>query len=256
MTAANILIYVALIGYILYRRVQGHPLKAGRQLFVLPVVLIVLGYGDVTQGATIKPIEITLIVIAGAISFGLGLLRGRADKLSDRNGTPFVQWGAASVILFVANIAAKLVLDVIGLAAGSAGSAVGKSLVLTFGLTLLGEAIALSMRTSGATGLLTQSRGSAARARQPRADRFIDITPSRASAPSPETAPARRSGNPRDGGERLGQLSDQSAENPASMSTSARSVVDALQRHHERHEERHQDRHHHDHGHRHDRERS
>ena len=39
------------------------------------------------------------------------MMRGRADKLSDRDGSPFVQWGATSLILFAANIAAKLVLD-------------------------------------------------------------------------------------------------------------------------------------------------
>ena len=210
MTAANVLIYVALIGYILYRRVQGRPVKEGRALFVLPVVLIVIGYGDVTHGAAIKASEITLIVIGAVISLGLGLLRGRADKLTDRDGSPFVQWGAASVLLFVGNLAAKLVLDVIGLAAGSSGSAVGKSLLLTFGLTLLGEAIVLRMRTSGATGFLAAPRATAGPPRQPRAERFTE-------APTPETTQVRRSASERDGG-----------------------LVEGLARHHERHVERHQ----------------
>jgi hypothetical protein len=84
------------------------------------------------------------------------MMRGRADKLSDRDGSPFVQWGATSLILFAANIAAKLVLDFIGVAAGSGTSVVGKSLVFTFGLTLLGEAVVIWIRTGGATGLLNQ----------------------------------------------------------------------------------------------------
>jgi hypothetical protein len=151
MTAGSILIYVALIGYIGYRRVQGEPVKASRQLFALPVVLVVLGYFDVAHGG-MKSIAITLTVIAGAAAFGLGILRGRADKLSDRNGSPFMQWGKVSLLLFAGNIAVKLVLDLIGLAAGSTGSAVGKSLLLTFGLTLLGEAIVIWTRTQGATG--------------------------------------------------------------------------------------------------------
>jgi hypothetical protein len=151
MTLGSILIYVGLIGYIGYRRVQGQPVKASRQLFALPVVLVVLGFLDVTQGASLKSIAIVLTVIGAVAAFGLGLLRGRADTLSDRNGSLFMQWGKVSLLLFAGNIAVKLVLDLIGLAAGSTGSTVGKSLLLTFGLTLLGEAIGLRIRTQGAT---------------------------------------------------------------------------------------------------------
>jgi hypothetical protein len=153
-TAVSALIYVALIGYVLVKKVQGQPIKEGKRLFALPVILIVLGYGDVTRGGTLKPIEITLTVIGGVLSLSLGLLRGRADKLSTRDGSPFVQWGATSLALFVGNLLAKLMLDLIGIAAGGSASAAGKSLVLTFGLTLLGEAVVLWMRSEGVTGLL------------------------------------------------------------------------------------------------------
>ena len=264
MTVANILIYVALIGYILYRRVQGQPVKEGRRLFILPILLVVLGYGDVTHGAGMKPLEITLTVIAGVISLGLGLLRGRVDKLSDRNGFPFVQWGAASLMLFVGNIAAKLVLDLIGIAAGSAGSAVGKSLLLTFGLTLLGEAVVLKLRTSGTTGLLRPSRTTTSQPRQPRTGHFAGVTPppatssrymtdSHATAParSPEPASVWRPANSRDGFDQPARPIDQPTGNATTATTAAGSVADALQRHHARHKERHQDHHHHDHGHRH-----
>jgi hypothetical protein len=156
MTFLNIVVYVALIGFILFKRVQGQPVAAPKRLFGLPILLVILGYGDLTNGGSVKPIEIALTVLSGALSLGLGMMRGRADKLSDRNGSPFVQWGATSLILFVANIAAKLVLDLIGVAAGSGASVVGKSLVFTFGLTLLGEAVVIWIRTGGATGLLNQ----------------------------------------------------------------------------------------------------
>jgi hypothetical protein len=199
-----------LIGYILYQRVQGRPVKEGRKLFVLPVLLIILGFGDVTQGASAKPLEVTLTVIAGAISLGLGLMRGRVDKLSERNGAPFVQWGAASLLLFVGNLLTKVVLDIIGLAAGSAGSAVGKSLVLTLGLTLLGEAIVLWMRTGGAR---------------------------RVSYPPAGASETRRSHGDH-AGEVAGVVSG-----AASGGAAAQHVGGALASHHERHKQRHRDRH-------------
>jgi hypothetical protein len=157
MTVTNVLIYLALIGYVLFKKVQGQPVAAPKRLFGLPIVLIVLGYGDLTHAGAMAPIEIAVTVIGGALSLGLGLLRGRADKLSQRDGSPFVSWGTASLILFVGNLAAKLVLDLIGVAAGARASTVGNSLLLTFGLTLLGEAVVIWLRTGGATGLLTPS---------------------------------------------------------------------------------------------------
>jgi hypothetical protein len=219
-TVLNVLVYLALIIYILFRRVQGQPVKAGRKLFLLPVLLVALGYGDVTQGATMKPIEIALTLIGGVVSLGLGLLRGRADKLSERDGYPFVQWGAASLILFVGNLGAKLVLDLIGIASGSTSSVVGKSLLLTFGLTLLGEAIVLWMRTGDATRLLTPPRVATAQSRQPSTG---------------------RSSNLHDGVDWLRRQIDQPTEKPTSSTTSSPSLAEAIEHHHNHH--------HHDHRH-------
>lgn len=161
MSVLNVLVYVALIGYVLLKKMQGQPVKEGKKLFALPVILVIIGYGDVTRGATMKPIEITLTVIGALLSLALGALRGRADKLSVRDGSPFVRWGTASLMLFIGNLVAKFVLDLIGIAAGGTVAAAAKSLILTFGLTLIGEAIALWMRTGGVTELLnatTQQR--------------------------------------------------------------------------------------------------
>jgi hypothetical protein len=149
MTAANVLIYAALIALVLARRFRGHPIGNVRRLFALPVVITIIGFADLSHGK-LKPLAVTLIVIGAVVSLGLGALRGRADKVSERDGSAYVRWGAVSLVLFCVNIAAKLVLDLIGVAAGEAFSTAGKSLIFTLGLTLAGEAIVLSIR-SGAT---------------------------------------------------------------------------------------------------------
>ena len=149
MTFANVLIYVALIALVLARRFSGHPIGNVKKLFALPVVVTIIGFADLSHGK-LKPLAVTLIVIGAIVSLGLGSLRGRADKVSERDGSAYVQWGVVSLILFCVNIAAKLVLDLIGVAAGEAFSTAEKSLIFTLGLTLVGEAIVLSMR-SGAT---------------------------------------------------------------------------------------------------------
>jgi hypothetical protein len=206
MTAGNILIYVALIGYVLFKKVQGQPLKTPGRLFALPVILIVLGFGDLTKGAGLKPIEVTVTVIGALISLALGALRGRADKLSARDGVAIVQWGTASLALFFGNIAIKLVLDLIAGASGGSASAAGKSLIFTLGLTLLAEAAVLFIRSGGATNLISESQTTAA---QPRS-----ATTSRGDATS-EVEPA----------------------------SATRTVADAIERHHSDHRDRHHDRH-------------
>ncbi len=268
MSVLNILVYVALIGYVMFKRVQGQPVKTPKRLFALPIILIILGYGDVTSGGALKPIIIILTVIAGAVSLGLGLLRGRADQISDRDGSPFIKWGAASLILFVGNLVAKLVLDLIGIATGAGTSAIGKSLLLTFGLTLFGEAIVVWMRTGRATGLLNPSRAITAQPPQPSTDRFVDVTPplepstryqtrDQANTPTPSdeavartAEPVGRSASLHDGVEWLRRQIDQPGENGASSTTPARSLAEAIEHHHDRHHNHH----HHDHGHRHERE--
>ena len=149
MTFANVLIYVALIVLVLARRFRGHPIGNVKKLFALPVVVTIIGFLDLSHGK-LKPLALTLIVVGAIVSLGLGSLRGRADKVSERDGSAYVQWGVVSLILFCVNITAKLVLDLIGVAAGEAFSTAEKSLIFTLGLTLAGEAIVLSMR-SGAT---------------------------------------------------------------------------------------------------------
>ena len=155
MTLTNIAIYAALIVYVVARRMAGSTVGPAKKLFALPVILAVIGWGDATQGPH-KPIYVTLTVAGCAISLVLGLARGRADRISTRDGAPYVQWTWLSLGLFAANLAAKLVLDLAGVAAGQTAAA-GHSLLLTLALTLLGEAAVIWYRCGGA-GQLTSGR--------------------------------------------------------------------------------------------------
>lgn len=75
----------------------------------------------------------------------------------DPRRRPHVQWTWLSLGLFAANLAAKLVLDLAGVAAGQTAAAAGHSLLLTLALTLLGEAAVIWYRCGGA-GQLTSGR--------------------------------------------------------------------------------------------------
>ena len=156
MTLGNIAIYLALIVFVVARRMIGRLVGPVKKQFALPVVAIVIGWGDASKGLH-KPADVALTVIGCAISLALGLARGGADRLSTRDNAPYVQWTVLSLGLFAANLLIKLALDMAGVAAGEPVAVAMQSLILSLGLTLLGEAAVIWYRTGGA-GQLNSGR--------------------------------------------------------------------------------------------------
>jgi hypothetical protein len=161
-TLANIAIYAALIIFVIARRMIGRPVGAAKQLFALPVIIVVIGWGDATKGLG-KPAAVTVTVAGCAIALLFGLLRGRADRISTREGASYVQWTWLSLGLFAGNLLVKLCLDLAGVAAGETFADAGHSLILSLGLTLLGEAVVIWYRSGGAAQLAASNSSDAAR---------------------------------------------------------------------------------------------
>src|SRR5580704_4117784 len=116
MNVATIAIALCLIVFVLARRVRGEAVPAPKKLFLLPIVLGAIGLDNISH-TKLNSVDIAVIAIGSLVSLGLGLLRGRMDKLSIVNGSPFVSWTAGSVVVFVVNVVAKLALDAGGVAA-------------------------------------------------------------------------------------------------------------------------------------------
>ena len=65
----------------------------------------------------------------------------------------------ASVVTLVANVLGKLALDGVGVLAGGTTAAVSSSILLSLGLTLLGEAAVVWLRTGAALPAAMRSGG-------------------------------------------------------------------------------------------------
>jgi hypothetical protein len=162
MTLTTIAIAAALIVFVLAKRVRGETVREPKKLFLLPIVVGIIGVQNVSHA---KPNAVDIAVIAGgaALSLGLGLLRGKFDRVTLVNGSPFMSWSPASVAILAVNVLAKLALDAGGVAAGGTSSPLSSSILLSLGLTLLGEAAVVWFRsqslTSGSPGS-DQYRGS------------------------------------------------------------------------------------------------
>jgi len=150
MSLANVVLYAGLLVLMVYKRAQGRPIGTTKQLFLLPAIITVLGFEDLSH-AKLGTIDVAVGVAGCGLSLLLGALRGTQDKLSRRDGTPWVQWGAVSVVIFAVNIVAKLALDVAGVALGGSTSGVTASVLLAVGLMLVGEAAVVWARLQAGT---------------------------------------------------------------------------------------------------------
>jgi hypothetical protein len=158
---------LAVIIFVVARRMKGRPVPELKKLFLLPIIAGIIGLQNIAH-VKMNTVDVAVVAIGAALSLGLGLLRGSLDTISVVNGVPWVRWSVASVVVFAGNVAAKLALDVVGVAAGGTRSALTSSIVLSLGLTLLGEAAVIWFRTQSQGAPLTgQYRGSVSSADRP-----------------------------------------------------------------------------------------
>jgi hypothetical protein len=150
MTFTTIAVALALIVFVLARRIRGEAVPAPKKLFLLPLVVGAIGLQNLAH-AKANAVDIGVIVAGCALSLVLGLLRGRLDKVSIVTGAPYMAWSAGSVIIFVVNVLSKLALDAGGVAAGGTTVALSSSILLSLGLTLLGEAVVVWQRAQSLT---------------------------------------------------------------------------------------------------------
>jgi hypothetical protein len=180
----TILLVVAAVGYVLWSRMQGRPLKL-RRMLVLPAVLVVLGIVDLTGSSAphLTSKDIAFLVISVVLSVVLGAARGATIELYPQQGELWQRYRRSTVALWIALIAAKLILIGIASAAGASAGSGTSTLLLTLGVSLLAEAAIVAPRAAS-TGLpLAAGRRDSDGRRS---------GPSRPSAPTGVPAPAER----------------------------------------------------------------
>jgi hypothetical protein len=146
MTFTTVAIGIAVVAFVLARRVRGEAVPAPKKLLLLPAIVSFIGIENLSH-IKMNTIDVAVVVAGSVLSLALGVLRGRVDKLTIVNGSPYMSWGATSLIVFAVNIVAKVVLDLAGVAIGGTTHALTSSVLLSLGLTLLGEALVILMRS-------------------------------------------------------------------------------------------------------------
>jgi len=143
----TILLVLAAIGYVLWSRMQGRPLKAKR-LLVLPAIFTVLGITDLTgsSAAHLSSTDIAFLAISVALSAVLGAARGATIHLYPQDGELWQRYRLSTVGLWLVLIATKLVLAAVAHGAGASAGAGTHTLLLSLGVSLLAEAAIVAPR--------------------------------------------------------------------------------------------------------------
>ena len=149
----TVLIGIAAVGYVLWSRTKGQPLRVKR-LLVLPVVLTVIGVADLT-GSTKPHLTVTDIVfltVSIIFSVILGAARGATIELYPRDGELWQRYRRSTVVLWAVLIGTKIAVVAIASTAGASAGGGSNTLLLSLGASLLAEAAVVGPRALS-TGL-------------------------------------------------------------------------------------------------------
>lgn len=145
----EILLVIALVGYMLIRRLLGQPAEAKRML-LLPAVLTVIGLSS-ANGVLHDPVQLSFLVVTTLVGVGVGGLRGLSVKVFVNDGIVHMRYTGITILLWVVNIVVKLGGNFL-LSAVDTQANGGNTLMLTLGAGLLMEGLvvlAKAMRTGG-----------------------------------------------------------------------------------------------------------
>lgn len=136
MQVTQLLLIVAVLVFVIGRRLAGAPLTPQRML-VVPGVLTAIGLYQLTA-AHVTAGLVALLGVEAVLGIGFGLVRGLTIRVYERGGHLWYRYTPLTIALWVAAIAAR-----IGVAVAAHGMGVDASsttLLGAFGLSLLAEA--------------------------------------------------------------------------------------------------------------------
>lgn len=155
-TVAQLLIVVAVLGLVISRRFRPRPVRGDARRWRLPLILVAIGLYSVvelTKGShaiTLNGDDVGYLAFGGLLSLVLGVVRGITIRVYEEGGILVQRYAPATAVLWVATILVRLGLDVAAPSFGVAKAVAGASIMFMFGISLLGEAVAVTARTSGA----------------------------------------------------------------------------------------------------------
>jgi hypothetical protein len=154
-TIIQALIAVAVLVLVIGRRFMPHPISGDRRRWRLPIVLAVVGIANLVQlrhqtpPVTVTGTDLAFLIAGGLISAVLGALRGFTVRIYSQGGRLMQRYSVTTAALWIGTIVVRLGMDLAAPSLGVAKAVASASLLLMFGISLLGESLAVTARTGG-----------------------------------------------------------------------------------------------------------
>jgi putative effector of murein hydrolase len=144
----DVVVAVALVAWIIVRQVQPRPVSP-RPMLILPLVLVVVGISQVSKAApsghSLTSTDVTWLAVDLAVAVVSGLARAFTIRLYEQGGELWRQGTPVTVVLWLASIAARVVIAILGSHSG-AGKTLDDGLLLSFGVSLAVQAALIIWR--------------------------------------------------------------------------------------------------------------
>jgi hypothetical protein len=154
----EIIMVIAVVCYVLIRRLMGEPAE-GKRMLLLPAVLTVVGVLNVAK-LTQTPLSVVFLVATAGISMVLGLLRGTSIRLFPRDGLVFMRYTGVTVALWMLNLAVRFGANILLRVVDPHDVAsVGSGLFLTMGAGMLCEGAVVLLKAVRTDGRIVWAKG-------------------------------------------------------------------------------------------------
>ncbi len=150
MSALEILAVIGIIGFVIFRQIQGEPLR-GKRTVVLPAILTVIGFSDLHgNGGHLQSADVTCLVIGALGSAVIGAGFGAMMRLEGRNGYLWAQLPVRGLWLWGALLAWRLVAIALAGALHAHVAASSSTLLFSLGVNRLAQAAVIMLRALAA----------------------------------------------------------------------------------------------------------
>jgi hypothetical protein len=146
MSAIEIVVVIGLIGYIIFRQVQGEPLR-GKRAVLLPAILTLVGFSNLRSGGgQLTSADILCLVIGTAGSAAIGVAFGAVTRLESRGGHLWAQLPLRGLWLWAALIGWRVLVMVLATGMHAHVAASTSTLLLSLGINRLAQAAVIVPR--------------------------------------------------------------------------------------------------------------
>ncbi|MBR7833015.1 hypothetical protein KDL01_07060 [Actinospica durhamensis] len=147
MSGIEILIVVGVVGYIIFRQLQGEFLR-GKRTVLLPLILTIIGFSDLrsSHGPHLQTVDIVCIAIGCAGSALIGFGFGGMMRLAARDGYLWARLPVRGLWLWLALVVWRVAAMGLALALHAHVAASTSTLLFSLGVNRLAAAAVIVLR--------------------------------------------------------------------------------------------------------------